>query len=218
MSISSLENIQFRLPNFYDKYNNRSVIHGLINVFADIGESRTDTINRLDDMIGIDTTRDEDLQYRWGNMLSINKNPDESYTAYRNRLKMAYPSLVGGTEKAIKYAIASTIGISNEQDLIDTYINVYDAWEYDGPINIDESIKGYGNVLCTIDLTVGQNAFDMENEIIDAINIVKASGVKPHILYLNLKVDTYSQLNRFTYKTVNNILYDKLGKEVQYGT
>ena len=213
MAVTSIENIKSRLPKFYDKGDN-SVVHGIISTFADIDDDRNRVIDRIDGMIGIDTTHDEDLQYRWGNLLSIYRKPNESYLAYRNRLKMAYPSLIGGTENAIKYAIASVIGITNEQTLVDTYINVYDAWEYDGPIIVNDDIKTYGNVICTIDMTIGKSAFDIEDEILKAINSVKASGIKPHILYINLKVRTYSQLSRLTYDMLSNISYDDLVKEV----
>jgi hypothetical protein len=166
----------------------------------------------MDDMIGIDTTRDEDLQYRWGNMLSINKRSDESYVAYRNRLKMAYPSLVGGTANAIIYAIASVIGVSSDQSMISNYIKVYDAWEYDGPIEIDPSIKNYCHILCIIDLTIGQNAIDMEQQIYDAINIVKASGVMPHIMYTGIKLVTYNDMTRFKYSSLMSLSYSELGQ------
>jgi hypothetical protein len=136
MAISSLDNIQYRLPAFYDKYNEDSVLHGVIGVFADVDDSRNRLIDRVNNAIGIDTTHDEDLQYRWGNLLSIDKRFNESYAAYRNRLKMAYPSLIGGTEDAIIYAIASAIGVTDSQNLIDGYIGVYDAWEnYNGTVD-----------------------------------------------------------------------------------
>jgi hypothetical protein len=134
---SNLENIQLGLPGFYNKYDSKSVLYTVISACVDMDERRAVIIKRIDSAIGIDTTYDEDLEYRWGSLLSMPKNRNETYTAYRNRLKMAYPSLIGGTADAIKYAIASVIGISNDQTLVDDYIVVMDAWEqYDG-INVD---------------------------------------------------------------------------------
>lgn len=197
-----LPQMQASFPHLYDVYNEKTILYALLSVYADRAKSRLRIIDRLYAMIGIDSTYDEDLEYRWGSLLGIKRNSGESYSDYRARLLIIYASLAGGTAEAIKYAIASTIGISSSQDEINRYIKVYDAWEYPG--NTDRSITNkdnvflnqnfitntelistdYGHIICTVDLEANTNITTMYNKIMNAINKTKASGIYPYLLLI----------------------------------
>lgn len=197
-----LPQMQASFPHLYDVYNEKTILYALLSVYADRAKSRLRIIDRLYAMIGIDSTYDEDLEYRWGSLLGIKRNSGESYSDYRARLLIIYASLAGGTAEAIKYAIASTIGISSSQDEINRYIKVYDAWEYPG--NTDRSITNkndvflnqnfitntelisidYGHIICTVDLEANTNVTTMYDKIMNAINKTKASGIYPYLLFI----------------------------------
>ena len=216
--MSNLELLQMKLPSFYKKFENKSdteksVMHAILKSIADTLDQSNTAITRLDAAIGIDTTHDEDLQYRWGSLLGIDKKETESYNLYRSELKLAIPSLAGGTRDAIAYAIAVVIGIEKDNALQDDYIDVVDGWEYNGDVDIPDEYRKYGCFVCTIDMSVGDGAVDIENQIVDAINKVKASGTSFYIAYKAFKILKYHQLDSFNYDTLVNITYDFLGAE-----
>lgn len=219
MSNKNLELIQMKLPRFYEKYelrstdDKKSVMYAVLNAFANALDSSNTAIIRLDAMIGIDTTYDEDLQHRWGDLLGIDKKIDESYNLYRSKLKLAIPSLIGGTRDAIIYAIAIVIGIEKDNALQADYIDVVDGWEYDGDVDIPDEYRQYGCFVCTIDMSVGEGAIDVEQQIIDSINSVKASGTAFYVAYKSFNILRYYQLDPFKYDTLNNVTYDSLGIE-----
>lgn len=187
-----IELMQSRFPRIYDVYNKKSVLYSLLSVYADRIGKRTKIADRLYAMIGIDSTYDEDLEHRWGSMLGIYKMSGESYNDYRRRLLVVYSSLSGGTEEAIKYAIASAIGISNDANAINEYINVYDAWLYDGDIPDGEEIDtSYGNIICTVDLSMIGMVEDVKNKILESIYKVKASGINPHVIMKYIINESY---------------------------
>lgn len=181
-----LSDMQSRFPHIYDVYNKKSVIYALLSVYAERFYNRDNIINRLYAMIGIDSTYDEDLEHRWGSLLGVYRQSGESYKDYRSRLMIIYTSLVGGTSEAIKYAIASTIGISSDPDVINKYIHVYDAWEYNGALNseMESEIKSYGNIVCTVDLSANEGISFIEDKIMNSIMKTKASGISPYLLFL----------------------------------
>ena len=216
--MSNLELIQNKLPKFYEKYeykfdNEKSVMFTILKSISNVFDEDNTLINRLDAAIGIDTTHNEDLQYRWGDLLGINKKDSESYDLYRNKLKLAIPSLIGGTKDAIIYTIATVIGIEKNDNIQDDYIEVVDGWEYNGNADIPDEYKEYGNFVCTINMSVGQGAIDIEQQIIDAINSVKASGIRFYVVYKAFKVLRYYQLDPFHYDTLGNTEYSYLGIE-----
>lgn len=181
-----IENMQASFPHLYNVYDKRTVLYALLSVFGGRLGMRTDIIDRLYAMIGIDSTYDEDLEHRWGSLLGMHRQTNEPYDNYRNRLLITYSSLSGGTAEAIKYAIASTIGITDDDD-IDKYINIYDAWEYPydlSGLGIDTSDESslYGSSVCAIDLSNITNA--NYAEITSTINQVKASGINAYLLFL----------------------------------
>lgn len=220
-----LPQMQASFPHLYDVYNEKTILYALLSVYADRAKSRLRIIDRLYAMIGIDSTYDEDLEYRWGSLLGIKRNSGESYSDYRARLLIIYASLAGGTAEAIKYAIASTIGISSNQDEINKYIKVYDAWEYPG--NTDRSITNrddvflnqnfitntelistdYGHIICTVDLEANTSITTMYDKIMNAINKTKASGIYPYLLFIYIT----SEIATIKYKEyVNDKIKDTM--------
>ena len=187
-SAQILANMQASFPHIYDVYNEKSILYALLSVYADRCGRRNQILTRLYGMIGIDTTYDEDLERRWGSLLGISRNNNESIEDYRTRLMIVYASLAGGTEEAIKYAIASTIGFSDSPDTINKYIRVYDAWLYNG---VDESIvnKEYGAFVCTVDISDDENVVMYYDKIMHAINTIKASGTVPYLIFLYIMCD-----------------------------
>ena len=180
-----IDRMQASFPHRYDVYNKNTILYTLLSVFGERHGVRTDIIDRLYAMIGIDSTYDEDLEHRWGSLLGIYRQNNESFNDYRNRLLIVYSSLAGGTAEAIKYAIASVIGITGDVDTIDEYIKVYDAWEY--PYDIDTDIihdTSYGNIICTIDLQANEGATAMSTKVMDAIRATKASGIYPYLMFI----------------------------------
>lgn len=178
-----IESMQSRFPNIYDVYNKNTILYALLSIYASRMNYTTEMIDRLYAMIGIDSTYDEDLEHRWGSLLGLPKLSDETYDDYRSRLMIVYSSLAGGTAESIKYAIASTVGISENKDLIDKYIHIYDAWKYSGSF---ESIidKSYGHIVCIVDLIVNENMASMNNKILKSINTSKASGIMPYLFFI----------------------------------
>lgn len=174
-----LDNMQSSFPHIYNVYDHNTILYALLSVYASKFGAKEDIINRVYAMIGIDSTYDEDLEHRWGSLLGIYKNNGESFGDYRARLMIIYASLTGGTEEAIKYAVASAIGISSNQDMINEYIHIYDAWTYYG-----FDTHKYGAFVCTIDLTVDENIVAYYDKIIRAINQTKASGIAAYLMLL----------------------------------
>lgn len=177
--------IQSRFPKMYDVYNKDTHIYKILSVYANRAENRDKIIDRLYRMLDIDDTLDEDLEHRWGSLLGIKRMAGEGYDAYRKRLQIVYASFAGGTAEAIKYAIASVIGISSDAELIDRYINVYDAWEYGGDIPEGKDIpKEKCHIICVVDLSIVGESESIEQKIYDAVQKVKASGVMHHIILM----------------------------------
>lgn len=216
-----LPQMQERFPHIYDVYNEKTILYALLSVYADKSKERLHIIDRLYAMIGIDSTYDEDLEYRWGSLLGVYRNKGESYSDYRSRLLIIYSSLAGGTAEAIKYAIASTIGISSDVDAINKYIKVYDAWEY--PEVPDTSLTNkdnvflnqnfvtnteiistdYGHIICTVDLEANESITTMHDKIMTAIKKTKASGIYPYLLFIYIT-------NEIATIKYNEYLHDKL--------
>lgn len=214
--MSNIELIQMKIPDTYKKYgsdNEKSVLYVILNAIANKIDECHNNADRLDAMIGIDTTYNEDLEYKWGSALGISKRESESYDLYRNRLKLAMPSMIGGTKEAIKYAIATAVGIEKDDAIQDDYIDVVDGWEYSGDIDIPDEFKQCGYFICTVDLSIGEGALNVEQKIIDSINAVKASGTAFHILYKAFVLTKYHEMDVFSYDTLNGTTYDSLGVE-----
>ena len=181
----AIEKMQSSFPHLYNVYDKNTILYALLSVFGERYGVRTDIIDRLYAMSGIDSTYDEDLEHRWGSLLGIYRQNNEPFDNYRNRLLIAYSSLAGGTAEAIKYAIASVVGIATDKDAIDEYIKVYDAWKY--PYEVDPNVihdTSYGHIICTIDLQANEGAMMMYDKVMDVINTTKASGIYPYLLFI----------------------------------
>lgn len=186
-AIDILRRMQDSFPHIYDVYNKNSILYTLLSIYATKYGMRTDIMDRLYAMVGVDSTYDEDLEWRWGSLLGVRRRVDESPDEYRNRLKVIYPSMSGGTANAIKYAIASAAGVKSD---IDEYVHVYDAWQC--PYDIDMKLLGidnvvdetslYGNIICALDLSAA-NVID-HNNITNAIRQTKASGINSYLIFL----------------------------------
>lgn len=198
-----IERMQASFPHLYNVYDKSTILYALLSVFGERMGTRTDIIDRLYAMIGIDSTYDEDLEHRWGSLLGVYRQNGESFNDYRSRLLIVYSSLAGGTAEAIKFAIASAIGITSDTNAINQYIKVYDAWKYPYEVpdksltNKDDVLTNqnfitntevisatYGHIICTVDLSVNEGIAGMYNKIMNAINTTKASGIYPYLLFI----------------------------------
>lgn len=103
----------------YDPDDKSSSLYKLIKSIVDEFNITMSNIDRIDKMIGINSTLPDDLYNRFGALLNIRQNKNESDEQYRSRLKLSIVSLSGGTAEAIKYAIASGLGINNDTNAMD---------------------------------------------------------------------------------------------------
>lgn len=207
---SILSRMQGNFPHIYDVYNDKTILYAILSIYASKYNMTRDIIDRIYGMIGIETTYDEDLEHRWGSMLGIYKEIGESYDDYRARLMIVYASFSGGTAEAIKYAVAVTVGISTEKSVIDKYINIIDAWEYDHELIPHDTDPKYdaitnntncltntgfvlnkpydahkdGAFVCTIDLSINESIHYYKDKIMTAINKTKASGINAYLAFL----------------------------------
>ena len=161
--MDKLESILRRFPqNAYDVTESTALyklIESIIYEFNVI----MDNINRVDNMLGIDTILTDDLYNRFGSLLNIKRNSKETDEQYRNRLKTSVTALSGGTKEAIRYAIACSLGINDDPSVTDR-IKVYDAWEYEGDsgeININKDYL----TQCQIDTT--KQKFSLLKELLE---------------------------------------------------
>ena len=116
--MDKLQAMLSKLPHYYKSDDPESNIYNIIKAFADEYELLMTEINRADAMIGIDTTADKDLEFRWGKLLGIERRPNESNTKYRVRLKNSVTVLSGGTRAAIQYAVATGLGVNHNEQLM----------------------------------------------------------------------------------------------------
>ena len=190
--MDKIDAILSRFPQYtYDPDNKSSALYKLIKSIVDEFNITMGNIDRIDKMINIDTTLPDDIYNRFGALLNIKQNKDETDEQYRNRLKVSVTSLSGGTAEAIKYAIASGLGINNDMNAMDR-IRIYDAWDYDGT---EPVTKDYGYIGCLIDLDQGDYSVDIERTVAESANSVKAAGVIIQFIYYNFRIVYYSELD-----------------------
>lgn len=189
-SMSKLETIQSKFPKFYKKYfEDNSIIYNLIKSISENDEDQNKIIDRMYAMIGIDTTYDEDLEYRWGKLLGLSKLPYETYDEYRAKLKLVIPMFSGGTAEAVKYALACYMNINSDKSLMDEYIFISDAWVqlsdyYENVIanSNREYDRTYGNFFCIIKTPDNSN-FDT-NKAQEIVDNIKSAGTNAYIIFL----------------------------------
>lgn len=209
MANSRLSDVLGRFPGFTERENPKSRIYNVMSALVtEIDKMRID-IDRIHDMVGIDTTHDDDLVSRWGNLLLIPRRANESEESYRSRLKISVTVLAGGTADAIKYSIAVGMNINNNPVAMDKRIKVFDAWKYTGT----ESAlpRDPGNVICIVDLDNQIYSNEMESIVINSANAVKIAGVKVHIVFINYRIIKYIDMNVFEYYKLNKLEYNKMG-------
>lgn len=213
--MSNVDVIQDKLPRFYRKYpikgeNERSNMYPILCAFASLLDNSMTIVDRIDGMMGINTTHDEDLYHRWGSLLGISKG-NGSWELFRNKIKLSMLSGVGGTKQAIKFAVAIIASIEDNAELQDKYIQVIDAWEYDGklvpnefdphydPVLNDEMFTlndtfklnneydphKYGGFVVVMDLAANEMVLTPDNGIVwETINTVKAAGTNGYLIYV----------------------------------
>jgi hypothetical protein len=198
-----------RLPqNAYDPEDKSSKLYKLLESIVAEFNITMENIDRIDRMNNIDTVLPDDLYSRFGALLNIKQNKNETDEQYRNRLKVSVTSLSGGTVEAIKYAIACGLGINNDPIAMDK-IHVYDAWKYNKDVDVK---KEYGYVVCDIDLNQGRYSVDIEKIVNESANNVKSSGVIIQFIYYNYRVIYYKELENISYLTLSTITYDQVGE------
>lgn len=199
-----------RLPAFY---RNDKRLGAIIDAISEeLGLTDKD-IDRVHGMIGIDTTIGTDIDRRWGKLFNIKRRLGEDDASYRNRIKISIPRLAGGTEHAIRYAIAVAMGIDNNSVEINGRIDVLDAWLYNGQFH-EEMDKSFGCNVCIIKFNMKRfHEFDnVIDDIVKNVNTTKASGVKPQFVILI----TYDSLRDLTYNQLRDqgITYNMLSAKV----
>jgi hypothetical protein len=182
-------------------------LHKLIKSIVDEFNFTMDNIYKIDKAIGIDTVLPDDIYNRFGALINIKQNAGESDEQYRSRLKVSVTSLSGGTAEAIKYAVASGLGINNSSEM--DRIHVYDAWKYDGDGDV---IRDYGYIICSVDLNNGSYSTDIERIVTESANNVKASGVSIQFIYHNFRIIYYAELDNATYASLSTITYSEVGE------
>lgn len=198
-----------RFPQYtYNPEDTNSALYKLIKAIVDEFNITMSNIDRLNNAIGIDTVLPDDIYNRFGSLLGIKKNQNETYEQYRNRLKVSITSLSGGTAEAIKYAIASGLGINNDPVAMEK-IHVYDSWKYEGDADV---IRDYGYIVCSIDLNNGLYSTEMEQIVKSSTDNVKAAGVVVQFVYYNFRIVYYYELDNVTYASLSTLTYSQVGE------
>lgn len=198
-----------RFPQYaYDPDNKSSSLYKLIKSIVDELSITMNNIDKVDKMLGIDTILPEDAYSRFGALLNIEKNENETDEQYKDRLKVSITALSGGTADAIKYAVACGLGINDDPIAMDR-IKIYDAWKYDGNADV---IKDRGYVVCDIDLIQGAYSEDIEEIVNKTANNVKASGVIIQFVYHNFRMAFYIELNDMNYASLSTLTYSQVGE------
>ena len=150
----------------------------------------------------------DDIYNRFGALLNIKQNTNETDEQYRSRLKVSVTALLGGTKEAVKYAVASGLGVNNDQEAMDR-IHIYDAWDYPGEANV---IKEYGYVVCDIDLNQGIYSIETEAVVTETVNNAKATGVSVQLVFRNFRIVYYIELDNVTYISLDTLNYNQVGE------
>lgn len=207
--MDKIEAILRRFPQHaYDPDNKSSALYKLVRSIVDEFNITMGNIDRISKMISIDTALPDDIYNRFGALLNIKQNKNETDAQYRSRLKTSVVSLSGGTAEAIRYAVASGLGINDDANAMER-IRIYDAWDYDKSDNIN---KDHGYVVCEIDLNQRQYSEEMEKTIIESANSVKAAGVIIQFIYNNYRITYYSEFDNVTYASLSTTVYSQVGE------
>lgn len=207
--MDKIQAVMNRFPqNAYDPDNQKSVLYAIIKAIIDEFNITMGNIDRINKMLDINNIEPEDMYNRFGALLNINRNPDETDEQYRSRLKTSMTALSGGTASAIKYAIACGLGINGDNEAMDK-ITIYDAWEYNGDADV---IKENGYVVCSIDLNSGTYSTEIDQAVRNATDNVKAAGVIIQFVYYNFRIMYYAELDNITYASLSTLTYSQVGE------
>lgn len=205
--MNKLEAILDRLPGYYNKHE-QSQVYNLLKAFSDEYEiAYSNFISRADNAIGIETTNGDDLDWRWGALLNVIRQNNESDDTYRGRLSSVLNSLQGGTASSIKYAVAVFLGLADNPTKADRCIQIYDGWKYP---NADIEMQQYGHLICVFKLDSEDRDIyypGIEDDIKRQIDIAKAAGVATHVIvelvrYEVLSKYTHQQLSAYTHQQI----------------
>ena len=207
--MDKIQAVMNRFPqNAYDQDNQKSVLYAVVKAIIDEFNITMDNIDRINKMLDINNILPDDIYNRFGALLNINRNPNETDEQYRSRLKTSMTALSGGTAAAIKYAIACGLGINGDNEAMDK-ITIYDAWEYDGEADV---IKENGYVVCSVDINNGTYSTEIEQAVKNATNNVKAAGVIMQFVYYNFRIMYYTELDNITYTSLSTLTYSQVGE------
>lgn len=203
-----IDSVYNNIPKFYSR-DTKSKIYTIIKAIVDEFDNTQVSIDKLQNMIGIDSTPGTELYYKWGSLLAIPRMKDESDNAYRARLKLSIVQLGGGTAYALKYSVAVGLGINTDSVAMDERIKVYDAWNYTGS-EIAHKDKGYVVVLVDLQNAVYLSGF--QSIVQEAANNVKAAGVNVQVIFSNFRIYYYADLANITYDSLANLTYSQIGE------
>lgn len=207
--MDKIDAVMGRFPqHVYNPEDKNSSLYKLIKAIVDEFNITMSNIDRVDKMLGVGTVLPEDIYERFGVLLGIKKHKSETAEQYRTRLKTSIASLSGGTADAIKFAIASGLGILDDPSAMDR-IQVYDAWEYKGEATTESS---YGYIVCEVDLNNGAYSVDMDRTVAESVDNVKAAGVGVQFVYYNFRVVYYFEMDSITYSSLSTMLYNQVGE------
>lgn len=207
--MNKLEAILNRLVSHYDK-DDKSQIYNILKAFADEFEIvSSEYIDRADNAIGVETTDGRDLDWRWGSFLNIARQDGEDDDTYRKRLSSVANSLQGGTAASIRYAVAISLGLANDDAKAERCIRIYDGWKYP---NAEEEMKAFGHVVCVFKFeTEDRDLYydGIEEDVVEAMNRAKAAGIIAHAL---IEYTRHNELALFTHLQLSTSTHDQIRK------
>lgn len=222
--LDSRDNILSNIPDFIDVESDSSGILAILDAIADelvINKSKIDEYYAVND---IDTTVGNDIDKRWGAMVSIRRRQNESDEYYRTRIKKSTIDMTGGTASAIKSGVAVILGVGPTE--ANERIKVIDAWLYVKPEGISEVIDtSNGASVCEVFIneTTIDNVDDVHSFISEMIRDTKASGTNVQLVFrYNYTIRsvfdalqiTGNEFNAMQLKASELKLYDVLIKEL----
>lgn len=207
--MNKLEAILNRLVSYYDK-DDKSQIYNILKAFADEFEIvSSEYINRADNAIGVETTDGRDLDWRWGSFLNIARQDGEDDDTYRKRLSSVANSLQGGTAASIRYAVAISLGLANDDAKAERCIKIYDGWKYP---NAEEEMRAYGHVVCVFKFKSEDRDLyydGIEEDVVEAMNRAKAAGIITHVL---IEYTRHNELMPYTHLQLSTDTHDQIRK------
>lgn len=205
--MTKIEAILSRLPRFYSRDKSGQLYNLLKSISDEFDVAQVDFIDRADNAIGVDKCNGEDLDWRFGSLLSIVRQPGEKDSTYRKRLQSATNALHGGTADSIKYSVAVFLGLADDEEKADRCIQIYDGWKYP---NAEIEMKAYGHLVCVFKLDPGDQDIyytGIENDIEEQINFTKAAGVTAHVI---VELVRYEEVGKYTHEYLSQYTHRQI--------